>query len=187
MTITKHNEADVELVRSFANTLDVDDGTDELRSADAFTAWLRARDLLRSGGGQIADPGDLALARRLRAALRAEMAAHHDRSADPAARAELDRLAADLPVHLVFTEGAVEPEASGVRAALTRVLASAHALVREGAWERLKICPDDTCGWAFYDESRNRSRRWCSMDVCGNRQKVRAFRDREAAVARSPA
>ena len=37
-----------------------------------------------------------------------------------------------------------------------------------GVWNRLKVCPNDDCAWAFYDESRNRSRRWCSMNVCGN-------------------
>jgi predicted RNA-binding Zn ribbon-like protein len=49
---------------------------------------------------------------------------------------------------------------------------------RHALWERLQVCPEDDCAGAFYDESRNRSRRWCSMNVYGNRQKVRAYRDR---------
>jgi predicted RNA-binding Zn ribbon-like protein len=57
-------------------------------------------------------------------------------------------------------------------------VASTHSLVRSGTWDRLKVCPDDDCAWVFYDESRNRSRRWCSMNACGNRHKVRAYRDR---------
>jgi len=48
----------------------------------------------------------------------------------------------------------------------------------EGDWSRLKICPDDDCQWAFVDQSRNRSRRWCSMEVCGNRDKTRTYRAR---------
>ena len=43
-------------------------------------------------------------------------------------------------------------------------------------WERLKACPQ--CGWSFYDYSRNRSATWCSMSLCGNRLKTRAYRRR---------
>jgi predicted RNA-binding Zn ribbon-like protein len=124
---------------------------------------------------------NLALARELRGALRAEMASHHGDGSDPAGRASratLDRLAASLPVRVVPPIEDLEPVDGGCRGALTRVLAAMHNLVRAGLWDRLKICPDDDCAWAFYDESRNRSRRWCSINVCGNRQKVRAYRDR---------
>jgi predicted RNA-binding Zn ribbon-like protein len=41
---------------------------------------------------------------------------------------------------------------------------------------RLKLCPG--CGRAFYDESRNRSRRWCESQTCGNRIRVRRFREK---------
>jgi predicted RNA-binding Zn ribbon-like protein len=44
----------------------------------------------------------------------------------------------------------------------------------------LKICTNDECQWAFYDHSRNRSGAWCTMAVCGNRMKGRAFRRRQA-------
>jgi predicted RNA-binding Zn ribbon-like protein len=53
--------------------------------------------------------------------------------------------------------------------------------VVDGNWERLKACPLEGCLWAFYDRSKNRSRRWCSMDVCGNVAKARAYRQRHAA------
>jgi predicted RNA-binding Zn ribbon-like protein len=46
--------------------------------------------------------------------------------------------------------------------------------------ERVKICPADDCRWAFHDNSRNGSRQWCSMAVCGNRAKARAHRARQA-------
>jgi predicted RNA-binding Zn ribbon-like protein len=176
MVSTRDNDADVELVRSFANTLEVEDGVDRLASIDEFRSWLSDQGI--DGAQQPITDDDLALARSLRRALRAEMASHHDDTADAAARATLDRLAADLPVRIVPSTGALEPLARGSRGALARVLASTHSLVRAGVWNRLKICPDDGCAWAFYDESRNRSRRWCSMDACGNRHKVRAYRDR---------
>jgi predicted RNA-binding Zn ribbon-like protein len=176
MVSVRYNDADVELVRSFTNTVDVEDHTDRLASSDEFRSWLRDQGLL--GADESIGDDDLDLARELRRALRAEMASHHDDVPDPAARAALDRLAADLPVRIVPSSGALEPVAQGPRGALTRVLASTQILVRAGVWNRLKVCPDDGCSWAFYDESRNRSRRWCSMDVCGNRHKVRAYRDR---------
>jgi predicted RNA-binding Zn ribbon-like protein len=48
----------------------------------------------------------------------------------------------------------------------------------DGTWDRLKACAADDCHWAFYDHTRNRSGRWCSMAVCGNRAKVERFRER---------
>jgi predicted RNA-binding Zn ribbon-like protein len=47
-----------------------------------------------------------------------------------------------------------------------------------GNWNRLKVCSNDACQRAFYDSSRNRSGRWCSMATCGNRMKGRAYRQR---------
>jgi predicted RNA-binding Zn ribbon-like protein len=75
----------------------------------------------------------------------------------------------------------LEPAAAGVDGALGRLLAIVAAAQADGSWERLKACPWDTCRWAFYDHSKNRSGRWCSMEVCGNRAKVAAYRKRAAA------
>lgn len=47
--------------------------------------------------------------------------------------------------------------------------------------ERVKICPSDDCGWLFLDESKNRRRRWCSMETCGNREKARRHYQRQTA------
>jgi predicted RNA-binding Zn ribbon-like protein len=56
------------------------------------------------------------------------------------------------------------------------VLASAAELLSHGPLDRLRECPgpDGTCGWLFLDRTRNRSRRWCSMEICGNPAKMRA-------------
>ncbi|HKC76276.1 MAG TPA: CGNR zinc finger domain-containing protein [Chloroflexota bacterium] len=43
---------------------------------------------------------------------------------------------------------------------------------------RLKICRNETCRWAFYDYSKNRSGAWCTMAVCGSRSKARTYRQR---------
>ncbi|MBV8670321.1 MAG: CGNR zinc finger domain-containing protein, partial [Candidatus Eremiobacteraeota bacterium] len=50
----------------------------------------------------------------------------------------------------------------------------------DGSWARLKVCRDDTCRWAFYDRSKNRSSCWCLMSVCGNRSKVRRHRQQRS-------
>ncbi len=50
---------------------------------------------------------------------------------------------------------------------------SASELLTTGVPQRLKLCAGEGCGWFYLDESRNRSRRWCSMSDCGNREKAR--------------
>jgi predicted RNA-binding Zn ribbon-like protein len=70
-----------------------------------------------------------------------------------------------------------------VDAALAELLATVTTAAADGSWQRLKACADDGCRWAFYDTSRNRSGRWCSMAVCGNQQKARAYRERAKADA----
>jgi len=61
-------------------------------------------------------------------------------------------------------------------------LAAAELLTSEEDRPRVKECAADNCNWLFLDMSRNRSRRWCDMKVCGNRAKARRFsaRHREA-------
>jgi len=75
------------------------------------------------------------------------------------------------------------PEGDGARAAIGRIVAAVAELAPTDEWKRLKGCRDESCRVAFYDKSRNRSRAWCSMEVCGNREKARSFRARHAASA----
>ena len=56
-----------------------------------------------------------------------------------------------------------------------------------GTWPRLKVCANDTCRWAFYDASRNRTGAWCSMAECGNRAKAQRFRSRRQASSSAQA
>jgi predicted RNA-binding Zn ribbon-like protein len=58
---------------------------------------------------------------------------------------------------------------------LWRVALSATRLLTSGELGRVKACPaaDGGCDWLFYDESKNKSRRWCSMEGCGSRVKMR--------------
>jgi predicted RNA-binding Zn ribbon-like protein len=63
------------------------------------------------------------------------------------------------------------------------VLHDAADLLISGDLDRVGQCADDRCGWLFLDMSRNRSRRWCSMEDCGNRAKVREHYQRTRARA----
>jgi predicted RNA-binding Zn ribbon-like protein len=72
--------------------------------------------------------------------------------------------------------------ASPVEAALGPIAVAAVRLFTEGDFHRIRECGGQACGWLFYDRSKNNRRRWCEMEVCGNRAKQRrlAARRREA-------
>jgi predicted RNA-binding Zn ribbon-like protein len=65
-----------------------------------------------------------------------------------------------------------------IESVLWPVCHAASALLTSGDLSRLRQCAGDGCGWLFLDRSRNRSRRWCTMEDCGNVSKVRRFRQR---------
>jgi predicted RNA-binding Zn ribbon-like protein len=67
---------------------------------------------------------------------------------------------------------------------LAAIARSAAELIAEGASTRLRACSNPDCGFFFYDTSRTRRRRWCSMSRCGNRHKVAAFSRRHSAARR---
>jgi CGNR zinc finger protein/putative stress-induced transcription regulator len=144
--------SDVDLVVDFLNTVDHEAHTDVLDDPEAWPTWLAAHGLT-----------DSADARAVRGALRAA-------AGDSGAAA-----AVSVPVTVRLAGGPPRLVAADVAGA---VLAAASRLAVTGVWERVKICPADDCRWAFYDRSRNHSRTWCSMQVCGNRQKARAWRRR---------
>jgi predicted RNA-binding Zn ribbon-like protein len=64
-------------------------------------------------------------------------------------------------------------------AVLGPIVWRAVEFLENGALDRVKECSADDCRWLFLDTSKNRSRQWCSMENCGNRSKVRRFRDRQ--------
>ena len=67
---------------------------------------------------------------------------------------------------------------------LAAIARSAAELISEGASARIRVCSNPSCGLLFYDNSRTRRRRWCSMSICGNRHKVAAFSRRQSAGRR---
>jgi len=170
-------DAQVDLLVDFANSYEVD-GTEEVGTPAELARWLADHELLPDGARVSAD--DLVLAHDLRAGMRRAMTAHHDRTAteDPA----LTAAAATLPLALAFDrpQPRLVPTGSPVERALGALLVAVEAAETSGAWRRLKLCAAATCQYAFYDTSKNQSRTWCSMQVCGNRQKTRTYRRRQA-------
>jgi predicted RNA-binding Zn ribbon-like protein len=69
---------------------------------------------------------------------------------------------------------------------LAAVARSGAEIIAEGAQARLRLCANPHCGLFFYDDSRTHRRRWCSMAVCGNRNKVAAFARKHASARSAP-
>jgi predicted RNA-binding Zn ribbon-like protein len=67
----------------------------------------------------------------------------------------------------------VNAELAGDATLRLRIVEAGVALLLSAAMLRVKSCP--TCGWFFLDLSKNRSRRWCSMDTCGAVAKSRRY------------
>jgi predicted RNA-binding Zn ribbon-like protein len=163
--------APLDLVQAFVNTVDREHGPDLFDEADGLREWLAVR-------GWQADPtaADLRRARAVREALRTLMWANHIDGVDVEEPvAVLDDAADRARLAARFGPAGLVPQAGGVPGILGTVLAAVHSSMTDGSWGRLKACPGDRCGWAFYDRSVNGSSQWCSMRICGNRTKARAY------------
>ena len=182
-------------VQAFVNTLDLDLRTDMLADAEEARAWLSDAGLRDSGQDEAGWPGpgfgeDLRLARAARESIRALIG--RDTRSDPLAPAELEPLETVLREArpwLDVTAGgqvllsAASPDQGPTRLAdgilgLLLIIRDAQA---DGSWDRLKLCGNPDCQWAFYDRSHSRRGAWCDMASCGNRLKNRNLRARRSA------
>jgi AcrR family transcriptional regulator/predicted RNA-binding Zn ribbon-like protein len=170
---------------AFLNSAHLPDGDDQLAD-DRAGPWL-AQWLTDAGQPAPAGPDAPTDLLALREGLRQLAGINCGTPADPAvvgaAQAVLDR----SPLLVKLAAGG-EPHVTSVdrdNAALlaTAVAADAFLAVQaRGEWLRLKVCASPDCRWAFWDGTRNRSRRWCDMAGCGNRAKNRAWRSRQSSV-----
>ena len=69
---------------------------------------------------------------------------------------------------------------------LRPLVRSAAELLLAPLRDRVKQCPGHGCGWIFLDLTKNRNRRWCEMEVCGTRNKIRRYRERQQRLNRRP-
>jgi predicted RNA-binding Zn ribbon-like protein len=168
------------LVQSFINShydLEHEHGADLFATPSSLSTWLCGHRLLDPSSARVSQR-DHRRAVAVREALRA-LARRNGSPESPAEDllAELNEAAAGAAVEVRFGQDGPQFVASGrggVGGTVGLVLAICATAMIDGSWSRLKVCPGEDCGWAFYDHSRNQSGRWCSMAVCGGRAKARA-------------
>jgi predicted RNA-binding Zn ribbon-like protein len=156
------------LVQQFVNTVNLERGDEWL------AAWFEDQGVKPAAR-------ELDEAREIREALRELLYANNGQAFEADPTGTLNRAAAAAELTVDFDRGELVPKAGGCAGALGRVLAATFLAMADGSWTRLKACRNHGCRWAFYDESRNRSARWCSMQLCGNRTKTRSYRARHRA------
>ena len=130
-----------------------------------------------------------ALARSLRDALyRLFSAQARGRRVDPADVAHVNAALHEALPHLRVTRRAggyawdwADDGGEPLAAPLRPIARSAAELLTSDDLARVRECDGATCTWLFLDQSRNRSRRWCSMESCGNRAKARRHYHRQRA------
>ncbi|HEX3192226.1 MAG TPA: CGNR zinc finger domain-containing protein [Streptosporangiaceae bacterium] len=172
------------LIQAYVNTLDLDLHTDMLAHADEAQAWLADAGLRDLGQPGLA--ADLELARAFRESLRAMIA--RNTGGPPLTEAELrplEHVTSEATPRLEVTaECQVELECSDDAQSLADGLAGLLLTIRDaqadGSWDRVKLCGNPDCLWAFYDRSHSRQGAWCDMASCGNRLKNRSLRARRA-------
>jgi predicted RNA-binding Zn ribbon-like protein len=172
--------APLRMVQRFVNTVDIEHGREELATPSALCDLL-----LEIGALDAAEElgeHDLRHALEVREALRELLLANNGGTCGHESLATLERAGKAAHLSLRFDAGArsrLGPAADGLDAALGRLLAVVHDAMAAGTWARLKACRREVCYWVFYDQSKNRSSKWCAMSVCGNRtKKARAQRRR---------
>jgi predicted RNA-binding Zn ribbon-like protein len=98
------------------------------------------------------------------------------------ARAHADCVAhAHLVPHQATFVWTWDPKEAAIESVLGPITLSALTLLTQADLSRIKQCHGDHCGWLFFDTTKNKSRRWCEMEVCGNRAKQRRHQTRRRA------
>jgi predicted RNA-binding Zn ribbon-like protein len=167
-------------VQLFVNSVDTENVIEELDSPEALRARLAGRGLL--GPDDPVSEADLRRAIEVREAFRLVLLGNNGLDVPEEAFRTLERASERgcLAVRLGGDRAELVPTVGGVDGALGRLVAIAFTAMADGTWRRLKACRREICQWAFYDRSRNASSTWCSMSVCGNRTKTKAYRRRHA-------
>ena len=169
----------LDVLVEFVNTTDLEDERDRIGTPALLAAWLTDRGALEPGAAVSAATHARAL--DLREGLRALGRQNNEETAEPERLRALEATTAELP--LIASLGTqsgwlLRPKAGGADAFLGSIVATALRAMADGSWSRVKACQNDTCRWLFVDGSRNRSRTWCTMAICGSRMKSRAYRAR---------
>ena len=183
MSDTEPTGGGLDLLLDFVNTNDLEGKRDQLATPAQLAAWLAEH-----GQGVAATSVDArthARALALREGLRALGRANNDETPEPGRLEAMADATTALPMTASLATGSqweLRPAATGADAFLATMVATTLRAMADGSWSRVKACQNDTCRWLFIDQSRNRSRQWCDMAICGSRMKSRAYRARQRAT-----
>jgi predicted RNA-binding Zn ribbon-like protein len=188
---------DIERCLSFVNTLSertAETPSEKLVSYEALIEWARGSGLLRdedaarltSRAKRRQDEAErvVAHARELRELLHSTFTAtSNGKTPAPATLEDLSALLGGW-----YRYGRLVPCGEALQwcygggedldRVLWEIARTASRLLTSPRLARVRPCAAETCGWWFLDDSKNGSRRWCDMKICGNREKLRRFRDR---------
>ena len=175
--------AEVDLLVEFVNTRDIEEETDAISEPQLLGAWVAEKT-----GEHLSAPDEASLRRvlALRESLRALLRANNGGETAGAELTPLREAAERSRYRTTLSadgELGLAPARSDLSGFEARLLLAVERLQSRGDWPRLKACTDEECQWAFYDATRNHSRTWCSMEVCGNRTKTRRYRARKGTGA----
>lgn len=151
----------------------------DFRDASDWAEWAHKRGLAPE---RDATAAMFAEAQVLQQALRKLEAANNGAAPDPGAVEKLNKLIDKLQLRpRISASGDVALASAQVRneGPIAALLITALDAMGEGIWNRFKLCRDPTCAASFYDASRNATKVWCSMNLCGSRNKMRRFRERK--------
>jgi predicted RNA-binding Zn ribbon-like protein len=166
----------LELLQRFVNSYNHDFPLDwdRIGTRESAQAWLREKQLV-APSDRVSD-ADAARLRELREAIRALAMANHGEQAGAAVTDTIRMLSGGAELRVGIDDAGrtlLEPTRRGVDGAVATLLGILHEAQLTGQWPRLKGCRQ--CGYAFFDRSKNRSAAWCTMSICGNRTKNRAY------------
>ncbi len=161
------------LLEGFLNTWSGELGFDDFETTKSTEAWLRGFDLW-AGVRELTSEQQQRII-KFRGYLRAWIL--DENNSHP-----LNDLITEISFQAEFGSGgevhfrSLGNAYQGVLGVLTEVISESQ---QDGTWDRFKCCELPTCGWAFYDSTRSRTKRWCSMKTCGSRHKAREYYKRK--------
>ena len=171
---TEGSPAPGELVRlqGFLNTWSAELDIEDFNSPEAMEKWLRASSLWNEKKHITARTYQQIMS--FRQLLRQSLM-------QPDQWLELEKLQAGLSFRIGFNDSGAPnllPQGHGSDLVLGQLMTIIYNSMVDGSWSRFKCCGLESCGWAFYDSTRSRTRRWCSMRTCGSRYKARQYYQR---------
>lgn len=171
---TEGNPAPGELVRvhGFLNTWSDELGIEDFSTPMSTEKWLRAAGLWKGSKKMNADEHQRILAFRdvVRRFVLKQVSPEF--LTDAAFRISFRiKFEEDHPILVPETDSACER-------VIGQLVAIIYNSMADGTWARFKCCALPTCGWAYYDTTKSRTKRWCSMRTCGSRSKARRYYER---------